>query len=83
VAAAVRGVDWVVNAAAWVATTGTWEAFAEANVRGTRRVIQAARAAGARRIVHISSLNVHAVARDGMTITEDSPYESEADARGH
>ena len=82
VAAAVRGMDWVVHAAARVETTGSWEAFAEANIRGTWRVIRAARAAGARRIVHISSLSVYAVPQDGVTITEDSPYESESDARG-
>ncbi len=82
VATAVRGIDCVVHAAAKVETAGAWEAFAEANVRGTRRVIRAAYAAGVRRIVHISSLSVYAVPRDGVTITEDSPYESESDARG-
>jgi nucleoside-diphosphate-sugar epimerase len=83
VAAAVTGVDWVVHAGARVDTTGPWESFAEANIRGTRRVIRAARAAGVRRIVHISSLGVYAVERDGVTITEDSPYERESSARGH
>lgn len=82
VAAAVRGVDWVVHAAARVATTGSWEEFAEVNVRGTRRVIRAARAANVQRVVHISSLSVYAVPADGVQITEASPYESERDARG-
>lgn len=81
--AAVRNVDWVVHAAARVATSGTWESFAEVNVRGTRRVIRAAQAAGVRRIVHISSLSVYAVPHDGVTIIEESPYESEGDARGN
>jgi nucleoside-diphosphate-sugar epimerase len=80
---AVEGVQLVVHSAARVATTGTWEEFASANVRGTRRVIAAAVAAGVERIVHISSLGVYAVPRDGITVTEDSAYESEADARGH
>jgi len=80
--AAVRGVQWVVHAAARVATSGSWEEFAEVNVRGTRRVIRAAVAAGAERIVHISSLGVYAVSSDGVTITEDAPYGGEADARG-
>jgi nucleoside-diphosphate-sugar epimerase len=83
IAAAVRGVDAVVHAAARVATTGKWEEFAEANIRGTRRLIGAARNAGVKRIVHISSLSVYDVPRDGVTITEDSPYESESNARGH
>jgi nucleoside-diphosphate-sugar epimerase len=82
VAAAVNGVEWVVHAAARVATTGIWEEFAETNVRGTRRVIRAAVAAGVRRIIHISSLSVYAVPFDGATITEDAPYESEMAARG-
>ncbi len=83
IASAVSGVDWVVHAGARVATTGKWEEFAEVNIRGTRRVIDAARAAGVQRIVHISSLSVYDVPRDDVTITEDSPYESEANARGH
>lgn len=83
VATAVCGVDWVVHAAARVETSGSWESFAETNIRGLRRVIRAAQAAGVQRIVHVSSLSVYAVTQDGVTITEDSPYESEADARGH
>src|SRR5262245_55006138 len=63
IAAAVRGVDAVVHAAARVDTKGPWEAFAEANIRGARRVIRLATAAGVRRIVHISSLGVYAVPR--------------------
>jgi nucleoside-diphosphate-sugar epimerase len=83
VEAAVRGVDWVVHAGARVATSGSWESFAEVNVRGTRRVLRAAQAAGVRRVVHISSLSVYAVPQGDVVITEDSPYESESDARGH
>jgi len=83
VEAAVRGVDWVVHAAARVETSGKWEEFAEVNVRGTQRLIRAAQAAGVQRIVHISSLSVYAVPSDGVTITEDSPYESESESRGH
>lgn len=81
--AAVTGVDAVVHSAARVATTGEWEEFAEANIRATLRLIRAAVAAGVPRIVHISSLSVYAVPRDGVTITEDSAYESESDSRGH
>jgi nucleoside-diphosphate-sugar epimerase len=83
IAAALVGVDQVVHAGARVATTGKWEEFAEANIRGTRRVIRAAVAAGAQRIVHISSLSVYDVPHDGVTITEESDYERETNARGH
>jgi nucleoside-diphosphate-sugar epimerase len=82
VAAAVEGMDWVVHAGARVETSGSWEEFAEANVRGTQRVIRAARAAGVDRIVHVSSLSVYAVVADGVTVTEEDAYESEANARG-
>jgi len=74
--------DCVIHAAARVATTGRWEEFAAVNVRATRRLLWAAHGAGVRRIVHISSLSVYAVPADGVTITEDSPYESESEARG-
>jgi len=83
VRAAANGVEGVVHAAARVDTKGRWEEFAEANIRGTRRVIRAAQDGGAKVIVHISSLSVYAVPTDGVTITEESPYESESDARGH
>lgn len=83
VAAAVAGVDCVVHAAARVLTTGSWEEFAETNIRATRRIIRAAQAAGVQRVVHISSLSVYAVPRDGVIITEESAYESESDSRGH
>ncbi|HVM98085.1 MAG TPA: NAD-dependent epimerase/dehydratase family protein, partial [Candidatus Acidoferrales bacterium] len=81
--AAVNGVNFVVHAGARVETTGKWEEFAEANIRGTKRVIRAAMEAGVQRVVHISSLSVYDVPRDGVTITEDSAYERETNARGH
>ncbi|MBI3782724.1 MAG: NAD-dependent epimerase/dehydratase family protein [Deltaproteobacteria bacterium] len=81
--AAVKDMEFVVHAGARVETTGKWEEFAEANIRGTKRVIRAAVAAGVKRIVHISSLSVYDVPRDGVTITEDSSYERETSARGH
>jgi len=80
--AAVVGIDGVVHCAARVATTGEWEEFAEANIRATQRLIRAAVEAGVSRFVHISSLSVYAVPADGVTIGEESAYESEADSRG-
>lgn len=83
VTAAVRGVDWVIHAAARVETSGKWEEFAAANVRGTRYVLDAAQQAGVTRIVHISSLSVYAVRSNGVTIIEESGYESERESRGN
>jgi nucleoside-diphosphate-sugar epimerase len=81
--AAVHAVDGVVHCAARVATTGSWEEFASANIRATRRLIAAAVEAGVERIVHISSLSVYAVDSNGITVVEDSAYESESDGRGY
>lgn len=79
----VAGVDAVVHAAARVSTTGTWEEFASANVRGTMHLIDLARAAEVGRFVHISSLSVFALPQDGAIVSDTSAYESEAEARGH
>lgn len=55
---AARGCEVVVHAAGRVADYGPWRAFEEANVRGTENVADAARAAGARRLVFVSSVAV-------------------------
>ncbi|MBI4514421.1 MAG: NAD-dependent epimerase/dehydratase family protein [Deltaproteobacteria bacterium] len=82
VARAVAGVDWVIHTAARVATSGTWAEFEAANVAGTELVLRTAAAAGVARVVHVSSLSVYAVPANGVTITEDSPYEAGAGERG-
>lgn len=79
---AVAGVDWVIHAAARVKTSGAWAEFDAANVAGTASLLRVARAAGTRRVVHVSSLSVYAVAADGVTITEESSYERGAGERG-
>lgn len=77
--AAVQVAEAVVHCGARVQTSGSWQEFEATNVEATRRVIAAA---GARPVVHVSSLSVYDVRRDGDVITEDSPYESGADERG-
>lgn len=81
--AALSGVDAVIHAAARVSTTGSWEEFAEINVRATARLLEQARLDGVRRFVHVSSLGVFDVPSDGAVITGSSPYEKETRARGH
>ncbi len=49
------GCDVVFHAAAVVKMWGPREEFVEANVRGTERVLEAARTAGVKRLVHVSS----------------------------
>ncbi|WP_432491057.1 NAD-dependent epimerase/dehydratase family protein [Kineococcus auxinigenes] len=55
---ACEGVDAVVHLAAKVSITGPHEEYVETNVRGTERLLAAARAAGARRFVMVSSPSV-------------------------
>ncbi len=58
VEAATAGRDVVVHLAARVGVTGTWEQFVAANVDGTRNVVDAARTAGVKRFLYISSPSV-------------------------
>ncbi|GBD25691.1 3 beta-hydroxysteroid dehydrogenase/Delta 5--_4-isomerase [bacterium HR30] len=79
----VSQVHGVIHAAARVTTTGSWEDFASVNVRATMALLQAARSAGVGTFVHVSSLSVYDVPADNSTLTENSSYESETNARGH
>ncbi len=58
VAAAVTGVDAVVHLAARVGATGPWSEYERTNVDGTATLIDAAREAGVRRFVQVSSPSV-------------------------
>jgi nucleoside-diphosphate-sugar epimerase len=60
-----RGADVVFHSAAVVTDWGDPAEFHRVNVDGTRRVIEAARAAGVRRLVHVST---EAVLADGKPI---------------
>lgn len=53
------GQDVVVHAAARALDYGPWEVFESVNVRGTRNVAEAAKRAGVRRFVFISTVAVH------------------------
>ncbi|BAN02703.1 NAD-dependent epimerase/dehydratase family protein [Ilumatobacter coccineus] len=63
--AAVAGCDAVVHLAAKVGIVGTRDEFVAVNVTGTRNLLDAARRAGIRRFVHVSSPSV---AHDGSPI---------------
>ncbi|MFJ4038920.1 NAD-dependent epimerase/dehydratase family protein [Microbacterium sp. NPDC090007] len=66
-----RPVDVVVHCAALSSPWGRWAEFEHANVTGTARVLEFARSAGARRLVHISSPGIYAAPRDRLGIRED------------
>ena len=77
-----QGVDRGIHAGERVATSGPWEEFEAVNVVGTRELIAASERAGVEQFVHVSSLSVYDVPRDGAVIREDSPLESGAGERG-
>ncbi|WP_125613558.1 NAD-dependent epimerase/dehydratase family protein [Specibacter cremeus] len=58
VARAVDGVDAVIHLAAKVSFTGAWSEFVATNIDGTRVLLSAARAAGVRDFVFVSSPSV-------------------------
>ncbi|MGE5178866.1 MAG: NAD-dependent epimerase/dehydratase family protein [Bacteroidota bacterium] len=78
-AAAARGVDAVVHCAA---TAGPdMETARHVNVEGTRSMVEAARAAGVLRYVHVSTLSVYA--RTSLeTMDESAPIKEEGDPYG-
>lgn len=70
---AMAGVALVYHTAGYVADWGAWEAFRAGNIDGVRNVLESARAAGVRRLVHLSSASVYGF--PGRTeITEDHPF---------
>ena len=58
VSGVVRGVDAVIHLAAKVSVTGDWAEFETINVGGTQNVLDAMRAHGVGRLVHVSSPSV-------------------------
>ena len=70
----VAGCRWVFHVAALYSYWGhSWDEFHQANVEGTRRVLEAALDAGATRIVHTSSIATLGLPTDGSPGTEDTP----------
>lgn len=68
------GVDAVVHAAAFVEEYGTREQFWAANVDGTARLLEAARAAGVSRFVHIGTEAAFFVGQDLLDLDETVAY---------
>ncbi len=71
--AACASQDAVVHAAGLVGAGGTWADYRRVNVTGTRLLIRAAVASGVPRLIHVSSLVVHAAPRRGEVVREASP----------
>ncbi len=77
------GCDSVFHVAALYSYWGhAWEEFYQTNVEGTRRVMEAAREAGARRIVYTSSISTLGAPIGDTPANEDTPV-TLADKIGH
>jgi nucleoside-diphosphate-sugar epimerase len=78
-----RGCDVVYHAGARVVSHGEWEDFLKTTVVATEKLIDAALAAGVKRFVHVSSLGIFELDRDGMTVTESTDYDHNPRLRGN
>jgi dihydroflavonol-4-reductase len=68
------GCGWVFHVAALYSFWGhTWNDFYQANLGGTRRVLEAAQQEGLERIVYTSSIAALGVHKDRSPATEDTP----------
>lgn len=74
-AAAFEGAEWVFHCAAAVTVRRRIEPWiVEANVAGTRHVIEACRLAGVRRLLHCSSTVTVGLGQGGKPADEESPW---------
>ena len=68
-----RGADAVVHSAWLLSPDRDHDLLQRVNVEGTRRVMDAAKAAGVQHVVHLSSLGAYAAGPPDRRITEDWP----------
>ena len=74
---ACKGMDLVVHAGALSTVWGPWEDFYQANVLGTKYVLEACRQTGIQRLVYVSSPSIYAAPKDQLAIKEsDAPEEN-------
>jgi nucleoside-diphosphate-sugar epimerase len=72
---AVEGVELVYHLAAVFRRAGVPDSeYRTVHVDATRQLIEAAAAAGARRVIHCSTVGVHGDVRGGAPATEDAPF---------
>jgi predicted dehydrogenase/nucleoside-diphosphate-sugar epimerase len=82
IARAVAGAQAVVHCAARVARRGTRADFFRDNVAGTAHLLEAARAAGVERFVHVSSIAVYDWQTGNEPVRVDTPYDPHPERRG-
>lgn len=70
----IDGCDWVFHLAALYSYWGhPWEEFYQANVEGTRNVLDVCGETGVRRVVYTSSISTLGLTRDHSPANEDTP----------
>jgi nucleoside-diphosphate-sugar epimerase len=68
------GADVVYHSAAHVGDWGAWEPFEQITIDGTRSLMEAAKKAGVRRFVHISSISAYGIVNgEGLVLDESAP----------
>ena len=73
-AGAMSGVETVYHAAARVGDWGPWEQFVAVSINGTANMLAAARDAGVKRFLHISSISAYGHPDgEGMVLDESAP----------
>ncbi|MFN2427159.1 MAG: NAD-dependent epimerase/dehydratase family protein [Candidatus Binatia bacterium] len=75
--------DVVYHVGARVTTSGPWEEFFRVNVEATQRLMDASLAGRATRFVHVSSLGIFEIDREGMEIGDEGDYDRRPMLRGH
>lgn len=83
VLARVAECDVVYNVGARVVSSGPWDEFFRVNVEAVQRLMDAALAGKAKRFVHVSSLGIFEIDRDGMEVSDESDYDRRPLLRGH
>jgi nucleoside-diphosphate-sugar epimerase len=78
-AATTRKIDYVVHLAALLGDWGAPSAFEAVNVTGTRHVLEETLAAGAKRVLHVSSIAAMGF-EPGEGASEDAPLVTDSDA---
>ena len=74
---ACKAMDLVVHAGALSTVWGPWEDFYQANVLGTKYVLEACRQTGIQRLIYVSSPSIYAAPKDQLAIKEsDAPEEN-------
>lgn len=80
---ACEGVQRIVHTAAAVGSFGEWSHYYEVGVRGTERLLAAARHQGVRRFVHVSSIAAYGLKDHRRRVDESAPFDLQPQPWNH